>query len=115
VKGVKSRLRYSPGDTQEEEDKQSWNMDHFAEASGAGVGLWGNSIEIPETRTLYAEAAKGHYYSGYYRYTPNGTVISEYRYLGCEIRRQGTWYGHDIATTFGQVVYHDWSNDGVKG
>jgi hypothetical protein len=113
VKGVESRLRFSQGDTQEFMDKQNYNMEHFAEVSGAGVGTWALSVEIPETRTLYASAVKGHYYSGYYRYTANGTVISEHRYLGAEICRRGVWYGHDIATTFGQVLYHDWTNDGA--
>jgi hypothetical protein len=113
IKGVKSRLRFSEGDTQERMAQQTYNMDKFAQVSGAGVGLWANSIEIPETRALYASAEKGHYYSGYYRYTENGTVISEHRYIGCEIRRHGLWYGHDIATTFGQVLYHDWTNDGA--
>ena len=115
VKGVKSRLRWSEGDTKEYMDQQNYNQAHFAEASGGGVGIWANSIETPETRILYAEAAKGHYYSAYYRYTADGTPITEHRYLGTEIRRQGVWYGHDIATVFGQVVYHDWTNDGVHG
>lgn len=114
IKGVKSRLRFSDGDTDEFMAKQNYNQANFRKVSGAGVGLWANSVEIPETRALYASPTKGHYYSGYYRYTENGTVISEHRYLGCEICRKGVWYGHDIATTFGQVLYHDWTNDGVK-
>lgn len=111
IEGVKTRLRYSKGDTKEEMDKQTFGQAQFAKTSGAGVGGWALSIEIPETRILYASAEKGHFYSGYYRYTDDGTVISEYRYLGALVNWDGRWYGNDISRTIGQVVYHDRSND----
>jgi hypothetical protein len=111
IEGVKTRLRYSKGDTREEMDKQTFGQAQFAKTSGAGVGGWALSIETPDTRVLYASAEKGHFYSGYYRYTDDGTVISEYRYLGALVNWDGRWYGNDISRTIGQVLYHDRSND----
>jgi hypothetical protein len=111
IEGVKTRLRYSKGDTQEEMDKQTFGEAQFAKNSGASVGGWALSIEIPETRVLYASAEKGHFYSGYYRYTEDGTVISEYRYVGALVNWEGRWYGNDISRTIGQVLYHDRSYD----
>lgn len=111
TEGVKTRLRYSKGDTQQEMDKQTFGEAQFAKSSGAAVGGWALSIEIPETRVLYASAEKGHFYSGYYRYTEDGTVISEYRYVGALVNWDGHWYGNDISRTIGQVLYHDRSYD----
>lgn len=111
IEGVKTRLRYSKGDTQEEMDKQTFGEAQFAKTSGAEVGGWALSIEIPQTRVLYASAEKGHFYSGYFRYTEDGTVISEYRYLGALVNWDGRWYGNDISRTIGQILYHDRSND----
>jgi hypothetical protein len=111
VKGVKSRLNFSKGDTQEEIDKQTWGQNTFATTSGAGVGTWALSIETPETRMIYSSAEKGHFYSGYYRYTQDGTVISEHRYMGSLLNRKGTWYGNDITRVIGHTVYLDHTND----
>jgi hypothetical protein len=111
IAGVKSRLRYSPGDTQEEISKQNYGQQQFSKASGGGVGTWQLSIETPDTRMLYSSAEKGHFYSGYYRYTQEGEVISEHRYLGALVNRKGTWYGNDITRIVGHTVYQDRTND----
>jgi hypothetical protein len=111
IEGVKTRLRYSKGDSREEMDKQSFGQTQFARTSGAGVGAWALSIEVPDTRMLYASAEKGHFYSGYYRYTEDGSIISEHRYLGALVNWNGHWYGNDISRIIGQVDYHDRSND----
>jgi hypothetical protein len=111
IKGVKSRLRYSPGDTKEQIEKQNYNQKQFSTASGAGVGPWALSIETPDTRMLYSSAEKGHFYAGYFRYTEEGAVISEHRYLGALVNRRGTWYGNDISRIIGHSVYQDRTND----
>jgi len=111
IEGVTSRLRYSNGDTQAEMDKQTFGQAQFSKTSGEDVGGWALSIEIPDTRMLYASAEKGHFYSGYYRYTEDGSIISEHRYLGALVNWKGKWYGNDISRIIGQVVYQDRSND----
>jgi len=111
TEGVMSRLRYSTGDTQEEMDKQTFGQAQFSRTSGESVGGWALSIETPDTRMLYASAEKGHFYSGYYRYTEDGSIISEHRYLGALVNWKGKWYGNDISRIIGQVVYQDRSND----
>jgi hypothetical protein len=111
VEGVKTRLRYSSGDTQEEMEKQTFGQAQFARSSGEAIGGWALSIETPDTRMLYASAEKGHFYSGYFRYTEDGSIISEHRYLGTLVNWKGHWYGNDISRVIGQVTYHDRSND----
>jgi len=111
VEGVKTRLRYSSGDTQEEMGKQTFGQTQFAKSSGEAIGGWALSIETPDTRMLYSSAEKGHFYSGYFRYTEDGSIISEHRYLGALVNWNGHWYGNDISRIIGQVVYHDRSSD----
>jgi hypothetical protein len=111
IEGVKTRLRYSSGDTEEEIEKQTFGQAQFAKSSGEAVGGWALSIETPDTRMLYASAEKGHFYSGFFRYTEDGSIISEHRYLGALVNWNGHWYGNDISRIIGQVVYHDRSND----
>ena len=111
VKGIKSRLRFSTGDTPEYMAKQNYNQENFAVSSGESVGKWAFSIEQPMTRVLHASTDKGHYFTGYMRYMADGTMISEHRFIGTLIYWRGAWYGNDIGTPFGHVMYHDRTND----
>jgi hypothetical protein len=111
TEGVKSRLRYSSGDTQQDMDRQNFGQVQFASASGGALGKWSLSIETPDTRVLYASAEKGHFCSGFFRYTEDGSIISEHRYIGALVNWKGNWYGNDISRIIGQVVYQDRSKD----
>lgn len=111
IKGVKSRLRFSTGDTEQEINKQNYGQNQFSNISGGRVGIWTLSIETPDTRVIYASAEKAHFYAGYYRYTADGAVISEHRYIGALVNRKDVWLGNDITRIVGHVVYQDRSND----
>ena len=111
VKGVKSRLHFSKGDTREYIDQQTYGQNTFAQRSGVGVGTWALSIETPDTRTLYSSAEKGHFYCGYFRYTQDGSVISEHRYLCALTNWKGRWYGNDISRVITHITYQDRTND----
>jgi hypothetical protein len=109
--GIKSRLRYSKGDTQEEMARQNFGQGQFSANSGGSLGNWSLSIETPDTGVLFASAEKGHFRSGYFRYTEDGSIISEHRYIGALVNWKGNWYGNDISRIVGQVVYHDRTKD----
>ena len=115
IVGVKNRLRFSKGDTpmpeQQVNQMSSASMNRFATESGAGVGVWALSIETPDTRTLYSSAEKAHFYCGYFRYTQDGSIISEKRYLCALVNWKGTWYGNDTSRVVGHVMYQDRTND----
>jgi hypothetical protein len=111
VKGIKSRLRFSPGDTEAERDKQDYGQANFADRAGGGFGKWALSIETPDTRMLYASAEKGHFTSGFYRYTEDGTVISDQRYMGALVNRKGVWYGNDTSRVINGMSYRHHVND----
>ncbi|HEY1802013.1 MAG TPA: hypothetical protein VGG46_13875 [Terriglobales bacterium] len=124
VKGVKSRLRISDI-TQEQLDHLgevvhkaggASNMEKFYKVSGGTVGRWYQSLEFAGrhgegARIIHSSTEKGHVYMGYTRYTADGSVISETRYLGTTMYKAGTWVGSDVTAVFGQTMYRDRSND----
>jgi hypothetical protein len=124
VKGVKSRLRVN-NVTQEQIDHLSEvvnktggskNMEKFYKVSGGTVGRWYQSLEFAGrqgegAKIIHASTEKGHVYMGYTRYTADGSVISETRYLGTTLYKAGTWVGSDVTAVFGQTMYRDRSND----
>ncbi|HEX4037598.1 MAG TPA: hypothetical protein VHX37_06030 [Acidobacteriaceae bacterium] len=123
VKGVKSRIRV----TDNTEDsilhpsadliaQGEKSMAQFVAASGGPVGKWSYSLEFAGprgkgTRVLFAGTDKGHIYSGYTRYTADGTMISETRFIGAVTYRRRIWAASDISGVFGQVMFQDHAND----
>jgi hypothetical protein len=123
VQGVKSRIRVTDA-TEQSIDHPSAevlangekSMARFLAASGGPVGKWAYSLEFAGplgrgTRVLFAGTDKGHIYSGYTRFTADGTMISETRFIGAVTYRQRIWAASDITGVFGQVMFHDHAND----
>jgi hypothetical protein len=123
VKGVKSRLRITET-TQEEIDHPSAavraaeteNMAQFHQWSGGGVGKWAYSLEFSGATgqgscLLHAGTDKAHVYTGYIRYTADGTVISETRLMETVVYQRGApgRWGH--GGLFGEMMYRDCTND----
>jgi hypothetical protein len=124
VKGVKSRIRASAAPTEEEILHPSpqvmaageKSMQAFVNASGGPVGKWAYSLEFagPKgkgTQIMFAGTDKGHMYSGYTRYTADGTMISETRFIGAICYKKKIWAAADIVGVFGQTMYLDHAND----
>jgi hypothetical protein len=56
---------------------------------------------------IHATHDKAHTLAGYFRYTADGTLISETRSVGIRIYKVGHW---GSAGSLGQVTHHDRSN-----
>ena len=123
VKGVKSRIRMM--DPTEEEIVHpspqvmaagEKSMQSFVDASGGPVGKWAYSLEFagPKgkgTEIMFSGTDKAHMYSGYTRYTADGTTISETRFIGAVCYKKKIWAAADIVGVFGQTMYLDHGND----
>ncbi|MBZ5557048.1 MAG: hypothetical protein LAO77_07195 [Acidobacteriia bacterium] len=57
--------------------------------------------------TIHATHDKAHTLGGYFRYTADGTLISETRSVGIRIYKAGHW---GSGGGLGQVTHHDRSN-----
>ena len=121
TKGVKSRLQVTET-SQEDIDHptaaamadMTKNMEQFQDLSGGGVGKWASSLEFfgpPGTRVLHAGTDKGHVYTGYFRYTADGTLISETRMLQTIVYQRGAPGVWGMGGLFGEVMYQDCTND----
>jgi hypothetical protein len=84
----------------------------FFAMAGGGVGHYGYTKELPESRVLHAGPEKAHAMGGYIRYTPDHVFISETRSLGIMIfeKRQGLWLN---GGGFGQSIRRDRTNDAL--
>lgn len=119
IKGVKSRLRrsettqaqYDEIPTPEEIARGAQQGARWKAISGTGKDPWYESWEFPDTKILFGSNTKCHMYSGYRRYTADGTIISEQRFLTAAICRDGVWATSDIHGMFGQIMYRDHTND----
>ncbi|HWE53032.1 MAG TPA: twin-arginine translocation signal domain-containing protein [Bryobacteraceae bacterium] len=82
----------------------------FYEMSGGGVGHYGYTKTLDDSRVLHAGPEKAHAIGGYIRYTPDHVFISETRSLSVMIfdKRQGRWGG---GGGFGQSIRRDRTND----
>jgi hypothetical protein len=114
ARGVPTRLqvRDVPRQGAGEAGTNQYPFDYFNELAGGGVGKYGYTLVLPDTRLLHATVNKAHTYGGYIRYTDDGVYISETRNLGIITydnadRRWGS------ASSFGQSMYRDRTNDRV--
>ena len=80
--------------------------------AGGGVGHYGYTKDLAESRVLHAGPEKAHAFGGYIRYTPDHVAISETRSLGIMIfdKRQGVWL---TGGSFGQSIRRDRTNDAL--
>jgi hypothetical protein len=119
IKGVTSRLRQQET-TQAQLDRDPTPEDlakgeeagrRWMQVSGTGTDPWYESWEFPDTKILFGSNSKCHMYSGYRRYTADGTFISEQRFITAAVCRAGVWNTSDIHGMFGQIMYHEHAND----
>jgi hypothetical protein len=111
TKGVKSRLSVSTVTEASRQRVITTNLPEFIELAGGAVGEYAYTRDRP-TRpvTIHATHDKAHTLGGYFRYTANGTLISETRSVGIRIYKNGHWAS---GGGLGQVTHHDRSNSRV--
>jgi len=82
----------------------------FFAMAGGGVGHYGYTMHLPDSRVLHAGPEKAHSLGGYIRYTRDNVFISETRSLGITVydKRAQMWVG---SGGFGQSMRRDRSND----
>ena len=108
TKGVGSRLSVTTVTERSQNRNIETNLAEFAELAGGAVGTYGYTRDRP-VRPVVIQAThdKAHTLTGYLRYTPDGTLISETRSVGIRIYKAGHW---GTAGSLGQVTHHDRSN-----
>jgi hypothetical protein len=124
IKGVKTRIQMAAPPTQDDISHPNAqvmaagerSMQAFYTRAAGTVGKWAYSLEFAGprgkgTRVLFAGTDKGHVYSGYSRYTPDGIFISENCWIGTITYRKKIWAAADIVGIFGQVMTLDHGND----
>lgn len=119
IKGVKTRIRindltqaqYDSDPTPAQIARGAEEGKHWMEINGEPNYPWYESSEFPDTKVLFGSHSKCHMYSGYRRYTADGTIISEQRFLTAAICHNGIWKTSDIHGMFGQIMYRDHLND----
>src|SRR5579871_3976549 len=84
----------------------------FFAMAGGGVGHYGYTKHLPDSRVLHAGPEKAHSIGGYIRYTPDHVFISETRSLGITIfdKREGVWVN---GGGLGQSMRRDRTNDAL--
>ncbi|MGA2389404.1 MAG: twin-arginine translocation signal domain-containing protein [Candidatus Sulfotelmatobacter sp.] len=84
----------------------------FFAMAGGGVGHYGYTMSLADSRILHASPEKAHSLGGYIRYTPDNVFISETRSLGIMIfdKEEGKW-GNGGA--LGQSMRRDRTNDDI--
>src|SRR5262249_24543053 len=108
AKGVKSRLNVSVRTEESANRALETNLPEFIELAGGAVGQYAYTRDRPVRQvTIHATRDKAHVLSGYFRYTGDGTLISETRGVSIRIYKQGHW---GTAGSLGQVTHHDRSN-----
>jgi hypothetical protein len=108
TKGVKSRLSVSTVSEQSRNRAITTNLAEFTELAGGAVGDYAYTRDRPvRPITIHATHDKAHTLGGYFRYTADGTLISETRSVGMRIYKNGQW---GSAGSLGQVTHHDRSN-----
>jgi hypothetical protein len=85
----------------------------FYAMAGGGVGHYGYTMHLADSRVLHAGPEKAHALGGYIRYTPDHVFISETRSLGIMIfdKRQGVWMN---GGGLGQSMRRDRTNDSLS-
>lgn len=108
VNGVTSRLNVSEITEQTGTGTRDTRLDEFSELAGGTVGDYSYTRLRPDRPlVIHATHDKAHVLSGYWRYTNDGTLISETRGVSIRIWREGNW---GSAGGLGQVTHHDRSN-----
>ncbi|MEX1032792.1 MAG: hypothetical protein WDZ30_05490 [Cellvibrionaceae bacterium] len=106
TEGVESRLRVS--EVSEPTGDFNTNLDQFVELAGGTVGQYGYTRLNPiQPLVIHATHDKAHVLGGYWRFTPDGVLISETRSVGIRIWKGGNW---GSVGGLGQVTHHDRSN-----
>jgi hypothetical protein len=108
TKGVKSRLVVNTVSEQSQNRNIETNLAEFVDLAGGSVGTYGYTRDRPvRPVAIHATHDKAHILNGYFRYTPDGTLISETRSVGIRIYKAGHW---GSGGSLGQVTHHDRSN-----
>jgi hypothetical protein len=108
TKGVKSRLSVSTVTEESRNRAITTNLAEFVELAGGAVGEYAYTRDRPvRPVTIHATHDKAHTLGGYFRYTADGTLISETRSVGIRIYKNGQW---GSAGSLGQVTHHDRSS-----
>lgn len=106
--GVTSRLNVRTVQALPPDASTDTNLDEFVDLAGQTVGEYSYTRYPPDRpRVLHATHDKAHMLGGYWRFTPEGELISETRSVGIRIYKGGVW---DDAGGLGQVTHHDRSN-----
>ncbi|MCB1672602.1 MAG: hypothetical protein R3F41_18000 [Gammaproteobacteria bacterium] len=108
VTGVTSRLNVSEVTESTGTGTTDTRLAEFSDLAGGAVGEYSYTRLRPDRPlVLHATHDKAHVLNGYWRYTADGTLISETRGVGIRIWRAGNW--GDVGG-LGQVTHHDRSN-----
>lgn len=108
VSGVSSRLSVSEITATTGTGTTDTRLAEFSDLAGGTVGTYSYTRLRPERPlVLHATHDKAHVLGGYWRYTADGTLISETRTVSIRIWRAGNW--GDVGS-LGQVTHHDRSN-----
>ncbi len=108
VSGVTSRLNVSEVTARTGTGTRDTRLDEFVELAGGTVGEYSYTRLRPDRPlVIHATHDKAHVLSGYWRYTNDGTLISETRGVSIRIWKEGNWGG---VGGLGQVTHHDRSN-----
>jgi hypothetical protein len=106
--GVKSRLVVATRSEETANREINTNLAEFNALAGGSVGTYAYTRDRPvRPVTIHATHDKAHILNGYFRYTADGTLISETRSVGIRIYKAGHW---GSAGSLGQVTHHDRSN-----
>jgi hypothetical protein len=106
--GVTSRLNVRTVQALPPDARTNTNLDEFVDLAGQTVGEYSYTRYPPDRpRVLHATHDKAHMLGGYWRFTPEGELISETRSVGIRIYKGGVW---GDAGGLGQVTHHDRSN-----
>jgi hypothetical protein len=108
TKGVKSRLAVTVRSEESRNRAIDTNLAEFNALAGGSVGEYAYTRDRPvRPVVIHATHDKAHTLAGYFRYTADGTLISETRSVGIRIYKVGHW---GSAGSLGQVTHHDRSN-----
>jgi len=106
--GVRSRLVVATRSEETANREINTNLAEFNALAGGSVGTYAYTRDRPvRPVTIHATHDKAHILNGYFRYTADGTLISETRSVGIRIYKAGHW---GSAGSLGQVTHHDRSN-----
>jgi len=106
--GVMSRLSVGAVRELPPDARTETNLAEFVDLAGETVGEYSYTRFPPYRPTvLHATHDKAHVTGGYFRYTPEGELISETRSIGIRIYKGGVW---GSGGGMGQVTHHDRAN-----